>query len=173
MKKFKIKKKDAYDLQSVLADVVVTNSDTLDFKDILTLQKTANEMKIKCGDFAEKQEEYTKESTELAKIAQKRIENFKETLISDVRKTKDVSKYNESVEAFSAMELDTVRLQIAESIQPKLDVLYEKEGVEEIEIELEESKMKVIVDNFEKFGNKKYTNKSKMIEVYDILSNAS
>ena len=64
---------------------------------------------------------------------------------------------------------DDLNSEIRDVISPKFDELYDTIGKKEITFEVDEDTQKMLVDNFEKYAKKKYTNKSKMIDVYTAI----
>ena len=79
---------------------------------------------------------------------------------------------DEGVEEYAKMVVDSLQNQINEDLQPKFDKLYETSGNEDVTLEIEEETLKSTVDNFALFAKEKYTDKSKMVEVYEVLSSA-
>ena len=68
--------------------------------------------------------------------------------------------------------LAQVRTDITKEVNPEFEKLYSTEGSKEVSLELSEENHKLLVINFELFAKEKYTNKNKMIEVYETLTAA-
>lgn len=173
MKQFKIKSSDLHDLSSVVAVVVREQSEKLDFKEVISLQKSANLFTDLIKPFSEGYEKISKEKTELADLANKKISAYKEKLNKKADTEGFDEEYKKKVEVFVQECLEEAQEQIKESITPQYDALYSGVGSEEIEVKIEDDKLNLIVINFEKYAKEKYNNKSKMIEVYEALVNAS
>lgn len=172
MKIVTLKKKDAYDLSLVLGAIVNEQTPTLDFKDIIRLQKEANAIVASIKNFKDGYDVIVEERTQLGKIAQNKLSSFKEKEMKKVEKDGLDAGYKDRVEEYAKMVVDDLQNTINVDLQPKFDKLYSAIGEEEVKLEMEEDTLKATVDNFEKFAKEKYTNKSKMIEVYEALSSA-
>lgn len=171
MKNITISKKDAYDLAAVMATVVREQSEKLDFKEVIGLQKFVNYTLDIVKDFSDKYEEHLKEQKSLVDAANGKISSFKKKLMGSADKSGEVPEdYKEKVEAFVNLSLEELQTEIAEGINPKFTALNDGIGKDEVTLELEEERHKMLVINFEKFAKEKYTNKSKMVEVYEKLT---
>ena len=69
MKKFTLTKSNAYDLASVMSTVIREQSEKLDFKEVISIQKSVNLLLSETEDFSEKLAVVTKDRTELVEIA--------------------------------------------------------------------------------------------------------
>lgn len=172
MKTVTLKKKDAYDLSLVLGAIVNEQSSTLDFKDIIRLQKESNAIVSSIKNFKDEYDVISEERKQLGTIAQKRLASFKEKEMKKVEKDGVDTGYKDRVEEYAKMVVDDLQNTINVDLQPKFDKLYDTLGEEDVSLEMEEDTLKATVDNFEKYAKEKYTNKSKMIEVYEALSSA-
>ncbi len=171
MKKIKLLKRDAYDLAAVMSTVIRENSEDLDFKDVIHIQKGINYVLDSVKDLSDSFDKLTEERTQLLDVANKKISSFKRKLSEDSSKKNEIDPdYKKRVEEFVEFSLDDLKGQIETEISPKIEELYDTLGEEEIELEFEEDKLKTIVINFEKYAKEKYTNKRKMVEVYEALT---
>ena len=172
MKTVTLKKKDAYDLSLVIGAIVNEQASTLDFKDIIRLQKEANAIVASIKNFKDGYDVIVEERTQLGKIAQNKLSVFKEKEMKKVEKDGLDAGYKDRVEEYTKMVVDNLQNQINEDLQPKFDKLYETAGNEDVALDMEEDTLKATVDNFALFAKEKYTDKSKMVEVYEVLSSA-
>lgn len=171
MKKFKLIKSDIYDLASVLATVIREQSEKLDFKEVIGIQKSVNSFLAEIKDFADKFEEITKERNDYIEIANKKIEAFKQTLQKGAEKEGQIDAgYQTKLDDFVKMSLEATKEQIAEEINPQMEELYSKIGKEEVELELDDEKHKLVLSSFERFAKEKYNDKKKMVFVYETLT---
>ena len=172
MKTVTLKKKDAYDLSLVLGAIVNEHSAIIDFKDIIRLQKEANSIVSDIKNFADEYELIAKDRQQLGEIAQKKLSAFKEKEMKKSEKDGVDTGYKERIEDYSKMVVDELQGQINRDLQPRFEKLYSTIGEETASIEMEDDTYKATVDNFTLFAKEKYTNKSKMVEVYEALSSA-
>lgn len=171
MKTITFAKKDVHDLSFVIASIVREKSDELDFKDIINLQKMVNYFLSVIPDFSKEHDKISDERNSLVEVANKKIAAFKQKLMKNVDKDGKVDeKLNETVQTFVNTSLEEVQQDINATINPKYSELYKGLGSEEVTLEIEEEKLKMLVINFEKYAKEKYTNKSKMVEVYEKLT---
>ena len=168
-----MQKRDVYDLASVMGAIVREQSEKLDFKEVLHIQKAVIYMLDEIKDFSDQFSKLDKEKQIYVKNANEKIGSFKKKLQTESGKTpEDVEKYKEKVEEFVQSVLEEAQTDIEKEITPQYDELYKVMGVEEVELTLDEDKHKMIVINFELFAKEKYTNKSRMVEVYETLISA-
>lgn len=171
MKKFKLIKSDVYDLASVLATVIREQSEKLDFKEVIGIQKSVNYFLGEIKDFADSFEEITKERNGYIEIANKKIEAFKQTLQKGAESDGKIDEeYKAKLDVFVEMSLESTKAQIATEINPQMEALYLEIGKTEVEFELEDTKHKMVIDAFEKYAKEKYNDKKKMVLVYEILT---
>lgn len=171
MKTIKLAKKDVHDLAFVMASVVREKSEELDFKEIINLQKFVNYLLSVIPDFSKKHDDISAERTSLVEVANKKIASFKQKLMKNAEKDGKIEdNINEKITTFVNTSLEEVQQDISETITPKFVSLYSGMGAEEVDVEVEEEKLKMVVINFEKYAKEKYTNKSKMVEVYEKLT---
>lgn len=168
MKKFKLTKREAHDVSLVLATAVKEKATTMDFKEILQVQKFSNYLSSLCKDFADKSDEWNKQRAKYVENANKKISEFKQSLLKKSETDGELDPdYKTKVDEFVQMTLSDVKTQIDEEITPEMKSLNEGLGAEEVEVELEESKHKMIIDAFEKYAKEYYTDKKIMIETYE------
>lgn len=170
---FKLKKKDAYDLSLVSSVIVRDKSESLDFKEVLHLQKAANDILSFIPDFSDAYDKISKEKSGLAEVANKKISEYKAEQLKNVDAKVNPEAYKKKVEEFTQMMVEETTLEAQKLITPQFDALYEGIGMDEVELSLEKDRLDVLVDNFEKYAKEKYTNKNRMIEVYEILKAAA
>jgi len=172
MKTVTLKTRDAYDLNLVLGAIVQEQSNSLDFKDVIRVQKEANRIASSIKEFTDSYEEIAKDRNQLVELAQKKISAFKEKEMKKAEENGVDTGYKERVDDYTKMAVDELQSQINRDLQPRFDALYKSSGDAEVSVEIEEDSLKAVVDNFEKYAKEKYTNKSKMIEVYEALTSA-
>jgi hypothetical protein len=171
MKKFKLKKKDVYDLAYVVSSVVKDHSEKLDFKEVLHLQKMSNYFLDQIPDFKDKIEALSVEKDTYVKNANKKISAFKQELQKNTEKEGVLAPdFKEKLDFFVSSTLEDVQAEIDKELTPQYDALYKELGNEEVDLELEEEKHKMLVINFELYAKEKYTNKSRMVEVYEAIT---
>ena len=170
MKKIILKKKDAYDLCSVMGTVVQEQSEKLDFKDVLYIQKSINLIMDIIKDFVDVVEKLNKERNSYVEIANKKITAFKQKLTTSEKDGVLNDAYQKKVEAYVATMLEEAKTEIELEISPRNKELYEGIGLEDVSIELEDDKHKLFVSNFEKYAKEKYINKKVMVETYEKLT---
>jgi len=172
MSKITINKSDAYDLSIVLSQISHENAETLEFQDIITLEVAASSINGANDGFVKKYEAISSEQTKLVEVAREKVASFKKKHIKKAEDGTIDEDFSKVIEAYTNEMTVDLQVQIKDNIQPRFDELYETTGKGDVEIEMEESIVKTVVDNFEKFAKTKYTNKKKMAEVYKVLSEA-
>jgi len=173
MKIIKLEKRDVYDLASVISAIVKEQSEKLDFKEVLHLQKSAIYMLSEIKDFSDKFEDLAKEKNVYVKNANEKISAYKEKLNKDSDKSGEVdSNYKEKIDEFVQMVLEEAQAEIDKLIAPQYEELYKAFGIDTVELSFGEDPYNMIVINFEKYAKEKYTNKSRMVEVYEALISA-
>jgi len=171
MKKVTLKNTDAFDLISVVSAVIKEQSEKLDFKEILQLQKQVNYMLEKTDGFVKALEALSAEKETYVTNANDKIQTYKAGLQKESEDAGEVDeKYKEKLEAFVSEKMEEIDADIKVEVGPKYDAMYEGIGNEEVELEFEEDKLKILVTNFELYAKEFYNNKTKMVEVYEILS---
>lgn len=167
MHKVTLKNEDAYDLSLVVSSIVNENAEELNFKEIIRLQTLVAEIRTVADDFIKKYDAISAERKGLIEIMQKKIKAFRKSKMDD---GKEIDKdFNETVESYARALTEDLNSEIMDEISPKFNELYDGIGKNEISFELEDETKTILVDNFEKFAKKKYTNKSKMIDVYKAI----
>lgn len=170
MKKFKLSKKDIYDLASVMASVVREQSEKLDFKEVIHLQKTVNQLISEIKDFSDEFDKISKDKQLLVEVSNKKISEYKQKLHKKADEKEEIDEsYKEKLDNFVQIILDEANEQISKEISPQYDAIYSGIGENVVEIELSDDKYSILVINFEKYAKEKYTNKSKMVEIYETL----
>lgn len=174
MKTFKLKKSYVHDLCYVVATTIKEKSEKLDFKEVLHLQKAVNYMLDVVKDFSEALDKLNKEKEVFINNANTKIAAYKKSLQKKPEVEGQVDEdYQKKLDAFVQGVLEDAQAEINAEIAPAFDKLYKELGAEEVELELDEEKMKMLVINFELYAKEKYTNKSAMVEVYEILISAN
>lgn len=173
MPAFKIKKKDAYDLSLVASAIVKEKSADLDFKEIIHLQKGANDILSAIPDFSDAYEKISKEKQGLAEVANKKITDYKELNLKSVDSKVDPAGFKKKVEEYTQILVEEVKIEAEKLITPQFNALYDGVGNEEVEVKLDKDRLDVLVTNFEKYAKEKYTNPNRMIEVYELLKSAA
>lgn len=168
-----LKKRDAFDLFLVVSSILRDESNDIEFKDVIKLQKSIDAIKVSADNFFTKHDEISELRDKLLKAAQSRINAYKEKAIEESREKGDAAEYKEKIDAFAAVEMDSLSLQVNEEITPSLNTLYETVGEEDTAVTLEDDQLKVLVDNFEKHAKSKYTSKSRMTIVYEALTKSA
>lgn len=172
--KFKLLKKDVYDLASVVANVVADNSDKLDFKEVLHLQKLANYLFSLIPDFSAKIDKLIAEKGVYVKNANEKIAAYKKTLSKETEESGTVDEnYKERLDGYIQTTLEQVQADIVKEIQPEWDELYLTIGADSVEVDIDKEKYDYLVINFELYAKEKYTNKNKMVEVYEAITTAT
>ena len=166
MKTLKLKTKDAYDLFLVVSGIINGKASELEFKDIISLQKSASSVRDNISDFIKKSEEIDKDKNDLIKIANKKISEFREKQL----KQEFTEETKKTMDAFIENILADAQQQVQLEISPKVEKLYDKDGAVEISVEMEDNKHKLLVETFEKFAKELYNNKAKMVEMYEALT---
>lgn len=170
MKKIKLAVKDTYELAAVMASIVREQSEKLDFKEIINLQKTVNYIVSCVQKFSDDFDKINKEKQLLVDVSNKKISEYKHKLQKDSDKTGELDEnYKTKLDDFVKMVLDEANDHIAKEIAPQYEAIYAGIGSETVEFELEEEKHKILVINFEKYAKEKYTNKRSMVEVYESI----
>ncbi len=170
MKTIKLTKREAHDVSLVLTTTVKEKAGSMDFKEILQVQKFANSLLAGVKDFADKSDEWNKQRAKFVENANKKISEFKQSIMKTSEKNKELDEsYKEKVDDFVQITLADVKTQIDEEITPAMKELNEGLGKEEVSFELEESKHKMVIDVFEKYAKEYYTDKKIMIETYEKL----
>lgn len=171
MKKVTLKTKDVFDLASVMTVVLKDQSANLDFKEILKLQKSVNYMLSMIDEFAKKLESLAKEKETYVDTANEKIKTYKAGLQKESEDAGEVDdKYKEKLEVFVQDRMDEIDVDIRKEVGPKYDELYAGLGDADTNLEFEEEVLKILVSNFELYAKELYNNKTKMVEVYEILS---
>lgn len=174
MKKFKLDKRDVYDLAMVVATVVREQSAKLDFKEVLHLQKMSNYFLSTITDFSGKIDKLTADKDVYVKNANAKIASYKQKLHKSTEKEGIVDEnHKEKLDVFIQEVLEEAQSEIDKDIAPQYEELYKSTGIESVDLELEDEKHKMLVTNFELFAKEKYTNKSRMVEVYESIISAS
>ena len=170
MKKIKLASKDAYELATVMAVTIREQSEKLDFKEVINLQKTVNYIISCVQKFSDGIDRINKDKQSLVEVSNKKISEFKNKLQTNSDKKGEIDeKYKEKLDVFVNLVLEEANEHIAKEISPQYEALYSGIGEEMAEFELEDEKQKILVINFEKYAKEKYNNKSKMVEVYESL----
>jgi len=174
MKRFTLDKRDVYDLAMVVATVVKEQSEKLDFKEVLHLQKISNYLLSTIQDFKSKIENLSKEKDVYVKNANAKISEYKIQLHkkTEVEGVVDES-YKNKIDSFVQEILEQAQAEIDKEITPQYEELYNVLGKERVDVEIEEEKHKMLVDKFELYAKEKYIDKSRMIEVYEALVSAN
>lgn len=172
MKQFTLNQSDVHDLSSVLGVIVQEQSDKLEFKEVIALQKAVNTMRDLISPFVTEFDKIGGEKNELVELANKKISSFKQKLAKKADDAEKGEDYKAKLDEFVQEVLEDAQNQIKESIAPQYDTLYNSLGKQVVVVKLEEDKLNLIVINFEKYAKEKYNNKSRMIEVYDALVGA-
>jgi len=173
MKNIVLKTSDVYDLAGVVASIVKDQSAKLEFKEILKLQKMANYFLDTIKTFSEEFSRISKEQSVFVENANVKISAYKQKLHKESDKNGEFDdKYKEKLDAYVDDMLAQVRTDITKEVNPEFEKLYSTEGSKEVSLELSEENHKLLVINFELFAKEKYTNKNKMIEVYETLTAA-
>lgn len=171
MKTFKLTKREAHDVALVLGTTVREKAADMDFKEILQVQKFSNYLMSLCKDFGDKSDEWNKQRAKFVENANKKISEFKQSIMKKSEKNKELDEsYKERVDEFVQSTLADVKTQIDEEITPEMKALNEGLGAEEVSVEIEDSKHKMIIDVFEKYAKEYYTDKKIMVETYEKLS---
>ena len=171
MKKITLKKKDAYDLCMVMGTVVREQSEKLDFKEVLYIQKTINSMMDGMKDFSDELEKLNKERNGYIETANKKIVEFRAKVNSTSEKEGKIDEVGQKrIDAFVQTMLQDAQTEIEAEITPKNKVLNEVKGIEVVVFELEDEKHKLFISNFEKYAKEKYNDKKVMVETYEALT---
>ena len=170
MHTIKLKKREAFDLALVLGSIVGEESEKMEFKEIIKLQTLATNIKdVVVKDFTDPYEAITKERDEHIKILQKKIDAFRKSQL-DKNKDGDLDPtFKETVDSYAGAMTADLQSLLKETTGVKYDELYDGIGETECSFEVETDVKTMLVDNFEKHAKKRYTNKSKMIEVYNSI----
>ena len=163
-------KKDVYDLASVMGAVVNEQADKLDFKDILHLQKMVNYFASSIQDFSDAISKIAEEKNGYVKIANAKIAEFKKKLQKEAEKKGMEESYKTKLDEFVNMVLENTQNDVNEFIAPQYENLYVSTGNDLVDLELEEEKHKLLLDKFALFAKEKYTNKNRMLVVYEALT---
>lgn len=169
MHKVTIKNEDAYDLALVIGSIVNEHSEVLNFKEIVKLQMLVTKIRSVSDEFLSEYNKINLEREELLKSAQKKIASFKKSKIGDGKDIDIDSDFESIVNNYVTAITEDLNSQIKDEIAPKFDELYKSIGKKDIHFELEDDVKEMLVDNFEKFAKTKYTNKSKMLDVYQAI----
>lgn len=170
MKDIQVKKRDAFDLYLVTSSILRENSEKMEFKDVIKLQRVTDIIKESAVNFHTEYDKVQELKEKLLKAAQTRIDSYKKVKIEETRESSDAAGYKAKIDAFAAVEVDSMNLQINEEITPALTTIYEGIGEEETSFKLEDDQHRVLLDSFEKHAKEKYTSKSRMTIVYDALT---
>lgn len=171
MKKITLKKKDAYDLCLVMSTVVREQSEKLDFKEVLHVQKTINYILDGIKDFADAAEKLNKERNVYVENANRKIIAFKQKLASASDKDATLDdKYQKKVEIYVTNMLEEAKTEVEHEITPKNDELYKGIGLDDVSFEIEDEKHKMFVVTFEKYAKEKYNDKKAMVETYEKMT---
>lgn len=173
MKTFSLNSSDTKDLLFVLQDIISGESKNLDFKKIIILQKTANDLSTFNTVYLDKYNAILQDRQVLLKIMQKKVQEARKDL-TDKFTGGDKSKIDKAKEKVDALigELTTeFTSQITEEFEPKVTALDNKEGQKILEIEISEDKHKALVEVFEEYAKDRYRNKEVMLKVYEAITN--
>lgn len=168
MKKLSLKKKDAFELSLAISAMVNNKSQDIDFKDIISLQKTSSDIKPLVKDYSDGIEQIENAKKDIVDAANNKITEYRAAQLK--RDLTGATK--ELMEEFTNTVLNETKAQVDKEIAPRYDKLNKEIGDKNVELELEEAKHKTLVDAFEKFGKDIYLNKEKMVEVYEVLNAA-
>lgn len=163
-------KKDVYDLASVMGAVINEQTDKLDFKEILNLQKMVNYFVSTIQDFSDALTKISEEKNGYVKIANAKISEFKKKLQKEAEKKGMEESYKPKLDEFINMVLENTQNDVNEFIAPQYEKLYLSTGNDYVDLELEEEKHKLLVEKFALFAKEKYTNKNRMVIVYEALT---
>lgn len=165
----KLKKREAFDLSLVLGSIVAEESDKLEFKEIIKLQTLSTSIKNAVKDFLDVYEEISKERDGLVSILQKKIDTFRKAQLDKNKDGELDENFKETVDSYAGAMMADLQAQLKDTTGKKFDELYEGIGESDVSFEVENDVHTMLVDNFEKYAKKRYTNKSKMIDVYNTI----
>ena len=165
----KLKKREAFDLALVLGSIVAEESEKLEFKEIIKLQTLATSIKNSAKDFTDVYEALSKERDGLIEILQSKISSFRKTQLEKNKDGELDENFKETVDSYAGAMTADLQAQLKDGIGKKFDELYDGIGESEMSFEVENDVHTILVDNFEKYAKKRYTNKSKMIDVYNTI----
>lgn len=194
MKKLKLKTEYSHDLAVFLSGIlngsrVILNEDgtpklgtdgkkqhtlftrSLDFKEIILVQKTKDDFVKSIEDYAKKYDKLQEQITTIIEISNKKISEFKIEMFekADKKDGKIPDDYRSKLESFIEMTQEDAKKEIDKEINPSIDKLYEKEGDKEVDLELSDDKYKILVKVFEENSSILFKRKDKMVLIYDAI----
>ena len=197
MKKIKIKKEDNHDLIMFLGGILnggkdVLDSDgspkigsdgkkmvvlftrSLDFKEIVLVQKTKDNLVDSISSFVEKYNAIVIQRDSIVESANKKIASFKSEMLekADKKEGKIPEDYQMKVASFVTMANENALAEINKEINPAIEKLFEKEGKDMVDVELPDDKYKILMKVFEEHSSDLFQKKEKMVLIYDTLSAA-
>lgn len=171
MKKITLSKKNAHDLCLVMGTIVVEKSEKMDFKEVLHIQKTVNNILDLEKDFADEVKKIGKESKQYIDNANAKISAFREKLHSGIEKEGKIDEVTEKrIQNYVQAMLQEAQTEIEAEIVPQNKALHEGIGNDEFTFEIEDDKHKIFITNFEKYAKEKYNDKKAMVETYEKLT---